>query len=88
MQSSLPPSQRSLALSVTYLRISPVSKADTSLTLSGLLVRDHCSVGGIVKVTSVSRNVTQYDRIAAAFMTREHATPSTKSTVFLCMFRG
>jgi hypothetical protein len=45
-------------------------------------------LGGIVKVTIVRRDVTQYDKIVAGVMTQERATPSTKPTVFLCMFRG
>jgi ABC-type iron transport system FetAB ATPase subunit len=44
--------------------------------------------GGIVKVTIVRRDVTQHDKIVAGFMTRERATPSTRPTVFPCMFRG
>jgi hypothetical protein len=43
---------------------------------------------GIVKVTIVRRDVTQYGKIVAGFMTQERATPSTKPSVFLCMFRG
>jgi hypothetical protein len=49
---------------------------------------DFCAPDGIVKVTIVRRDVTQYDKIVAGFMTQERATPSTKPTVFLCMFRG
>jgi hypothetical protein len=43
---------------------------------------------GIVKVTIVRRDVTQYGKIVAGVMTQERATPSTKPTVFLCKFHG
>jgi hypothetical protein len=45
-------------------------------------------ITGIVKVTTVRRDVTQYDKIVAGFMTQERATPPTKPTVFLCRFHG
>jgi hypothetical protein len=43
---------------------------------------------GIVTVTIVWRNVTQYDEIVAGSMTQYCATPSTKPTVSVCRFHG